>query len=520
MRRLIALIIVGMLTLSIAPALAQTEGGVDIVPIGTYETGLFDEGAQEIGAYDPVSQRLFVTNADADSVDILDISDPTTPTLITSITFEDYGDSVNSVDVYDSVVAVAVEAEDVDANGFVVFMDTDGTEIGAVEAGVLPDMVIFTPDGAYTLSANEGEPNDDYDIDPEGSVTIIDNATGEAVTVGFTDFNADGARADELPEDVRIFGPNATVAQDLEPEYIAVSPDSTTAYVSLQENNAIAVIDIANAEVVSIMALGFKDHSLPENALDAGNDDGIVNITTWQLLGMYQPDAIVAYEVDGNVYLVTANEGDTRDYDGYSEEGEIGESAIDEAFPNLDALLSEDAILGLGIVESTGDTDGDGDLDVLYVPGARSFSIWDAANGEQVYDSGTDFETITAELLPDDFNSTNDENDDFDGRSDNKGPEPEGVTLGVIGERTFAFIGLERIGGIMIYDVTNPTSPAYITYVNNRDFSGNAEDGTAGDLGPEGLIFISAEDSPNGSPLLVVTNEVSGTTTIYEIIGM
>ncbi len=505
--RFLAIIMIALVAL---PFSAQET--LTLTPLDTYQHGGFDEGAAEIAAYDAGSQRLFVTNAELATIDILDMSEPTNLTLFAQIDISELGSGVNSVATFDGLVAAAIQAEEVDTNGVVAFYDVDGNLLSTVEAGALPDMVTFTPDGSKVLAANEGEPNDDYTIDPLGSITIIDISAGvesaTAITVTFEGI--------EIPDNVRIYGPNATPAQDLEPEYIAISPDGTTAYISLQENNALAILDIESATITAIVGLGFKDHSLAGNELDAGKDDGVINITNWSVLGMYQPDGIATYEVDGNVYIVTANEGDTRDYDGYSEEGEIGESAIDEAFPDLATLSTETAILGLGIVESTGDTDGDGDLDVLYIPGARSFSIW-ASDGTLIWDSGAQFEEITAEALPDDFNSTNDENGDFDGRSDNKGPEPEGVTIGVIDGVTYAFIVLERIGGVMIYDITDPTAPTFVTYSNNRDFAGDAEAGTAGDLAPESSVFVSAMDSPTGTNLLIVTNEVSGTTTVFEI---
>ena len=148
---------------------------------------------------------------------------------------------------------------------------------------------------------------------------------------------------------------------------------------------------------------------------------------------------------------------------------------------------------------------------------ARVRSLSGSADGHLVFDSGSDFEQYTAELIPDDFNSTNDENNSFDNRSDDKGPEPEGVAIGHIGNRIYAFIGFERVGGIIVYDVTEPSQPTFVQYTNNRDFSGNAEQGTAGDLGPEGILFISAANSPTGTPLLVTGNEVSGTTTIFSV---
>lgn len=509
-KRLLLLVLMAVLTI-VAPLSAQDTLNLEL--LGRYTHGGFDEGASEIAAYDPASQTLFVTNAEFNTIDLLDMSDPANLTLISQIDISELGDGINSVAFHGGVLAAAIEADPAQEPGLVAFFTPEGELLSTVPTGALPDMVTFTPDGSKVITANEGEPNDDYTVDPLGGVTIIDISSGiqNATAISITFEGVD------VPEDVRVFGPGTTPAQDLEPEYVAVSPDSSTAYVTLQEANAVAIIDITNASVSAVVALGFKDHSLPGNELDAGNDDGVINITNWPVFGMYQPDAIAAYVVDGLVYLVTANEGDTRDYDGYSEEGEIGESEIDPDFPGLAELLTEEAILGLGIVESTGDTDGDGDLDVLYVPGARSFSIWSAADGSLVYDSGADFEMITAERLPDDFNSTNDENGDFDGRSDNKGPEPEGVTLGMINGSIYAFIVLERIGGVMIYDVSDPMAPVFAGYSTSRDFSGDAEAGTAGDLGPEASIFISAEVSPIGEPLLVVTHEISATTVVYAI---
>ena len=490
------------------PALAQD--GLTLAPLGTFSHGAFDEGASEIAAYDPETRLLFVVNGDSETIDILDLTDPANLTLRGQIDVTAVGASPNSVAVFGGLVAVAIEADPSQDPGAVAFYDVEGNLLNSVAVGALPDMLTFTPDGMKVLVANEGEPSDDYSIDPDGTISIVDLSAGvEAATVTTV-------APTVIPEDVRTFGPSAGTIADLEPEYIAVSPDGLAAYATLQENNVLAVIDLSTGTLESIVSFGYKDHSLPGNELDAGKDDGVINIASWPVFGMYQPDGIAAYEAGGQVYLVTANEGDTREYDGYSEEGELGESAVDEAFPGLADLLTEQAILGLEIVESTGDSDGDGDLDALYIPGARSFSIW-TPDGTQVYDSGADFERITAEAYPDDFNSTNDENGDFDGRSDNKGPEPEGLALGVIDGRTYAFIGLERIGGVMVYDITDPMAVSFVSYVNNRDFSGDAEAGTAGDLGPEGVLFIAASDSPTGSDLLVVSNEISGTTTVYQI---
>lgn len=925
---------------------------IELNPIGTYATGLFDEGAAEIPAYDPGSQRLFVVNAGGSQVDVFDLSDPTNPALIASIDTASFG-SPNSVAVKNGILAIAVENDDKQANGEV-WLFRAGAQLSnlvnpraRVEVGALPDMLAFSPDGQTILVANEGEPNDEYTVDPEGSVSVIDISQGlTAVTVQTADFSAFNDQADALREaGVKLkgdVGTDRTVAQDLEPEYVAFSPNGAKAWVTLQEANAVAVVDVATATVTDVKPLGFKDYSaeitgsletftfndlpslgatpagqelflggfsglfytgmaangnlqfvthtdrgpngepteagrpfllpdfnpeivrfelnqntgelliterigltqadgtpltglpninieggtgntpfndeipvdlsedpialdnfgadlegivvaedgsfwmvdeyrpaiyqfdatgkllerfVPEgtaaaagqpegtfgtealpsvlaqrrqnrgfeavaldgenqklyafvqsplrnpvgasntalnnwnnvrivefdlatetvtgeylyrldnpnlgtpgntrpdkigdavyigageflvaerdddaidsdplsniekwvyrfsldgatnilgqdglfdlgggvsksldqmtaeeltqvgvnpvgktlaadlaltgynavekveglawvdgslallndndfqvagitlngdgtftpdpnpepvilgllplqpNQLDASDRDDAINIQSWPVFGLFQPDAIGAYSFNGETFYVTANEGDARDYDGYSEVERIKDVILDPtAFPNAAELQSDEQIGRLFITTELGDPDGDGDFDQLYSYGGRSFSIWNSA-GNLVFDSGDAFEQITAQIYPDFFNASN-SNNTFDNRSDDKGPEPEGLVLGAINGRTYAFIGLERIGGVMVYDVSNPTSPNFIQYLNNRNFSAEVETAEAGDLGPEGLTFISSADSPNGVPLLVVANEISGTTTVYEI---
>lgn len=489
--------------------------------LGTHETGVFDEGAAEIVAHDPDSHKLFVVNGDSHTVDVLDGSDPFHPSRITQIDLSAYGKGANSVAVHNGIVAAAVEAEDAQANGKVVFFDTDGNLLKSVEAGALPDMLTFTPDGTKVLVANEGEPNEDYTNDPEGSVTIVDIADGvanaTAQNVGFADFNDDKEAL--MADGVRVFGPDATVAQDMEPEYIAVSDDSSKAWVCLQENNAMAVLDIGSASVNAIVPLGFKDHSQAGNGFDASNKDDGIHIRTWPVKGMYQPDGIASFSHGGKTYLVTANEGDARDYDGFSEEVRVEDLTLDpSAYPDAETLQAEAELGRLKTTMAMGDTDGDGDIDQIYAYGARSFSVWEAEGNSLslVFDSGDAFEQKLKEMNPEYFNSDNDENE-ADGRSDDKGPEPEGVTVAMIDGRPYAFIGLERMGGIMVYDLSNPAGPEFVEYKNNRDFSQDVDTAGAKDIGPEGLMVIPASDSPNGQPLLAVANEVSGTTTFYLI---
>ena len=519
-------LVLGLVTLpSAASAFSLTK-------IGTFSTGIFDDGAALHSAYDPDTQNLFVANGSSNQIDILSIADPSNPLLSDNIDLDPFG-NVTNVAYGNGLFAVAVENDTVTDPGSVLFFNPLGELVEQVTVGALPDSLVFTPDGSTVLVANEGEPSDDYSIDPEGSVSIIDTTTWSTTTAGFSAFN-DGTGIDE---DVRIFGPGATVAQDLEPEDITVSEDGQTAFVTLQENNALGILNLETNQFEQVVSLGFKDHSLPGNGLDASNRDDAINIQNWPVFGMYQPDELQAYSFADQTYIVTANEGDSRQYEFEDENGEE-QIALDEetsvrdvildpvAFPNAEELQESENLGRLEITNTLGDTDGDGDFDQLFSFGARSFSIWDDA-GNLVFDSGDDFEQITAELFPEFFNSNNDENN-FDNRSDNKGIEPEGVTLGSIGDRTFAFIGLERVGGVMTYDITDPYNTAFVDYTNNRNFSveltldeegdpdpTDAELAAVGDLAPEGLLFIDAGDSPTGESLLVVANEVSGTTTIY-----
>ena len=494
------------------------KSNIELKVLGSYAAGAYNQGASEIVAYDPRTLRLFTVNGATSKIDVLSLANPSAPTLLFSIELAAYGRQANSVDVRDGIVAAAVEANVKTDDGKVVFFDTDGNYLNAVTVGALPDMLTFTADGRKVLVANEGEPNNDYTVDPEGSVSIVDISGGAAnataKTAGFSAFNNAA-----LDSSIRIFGPKATVAQDLEPEYITVSPDSETAWVTLQENNAVGILDLQSGEFTKLVGLGFKNHNLAGNGLDASDRDNAVNIRNWQVFGMHQPDGIASFQVGNETFLITANEGDAREYTGtpgYLEEVRVRPLTLDPTiFPNAASLQIEANLGRLGVSRATGNFDGDGDYDALYAFGARSFSIW-TANVQQVYDSGDQIEQITAQAFPLFFNASN-SNNTRDDRSDNKGPEPEGVTVGKAYGRNYAFIGLERIGGILVYDLTNPRLPQFVQYINNRNFLAATNTRAAGDLGPEGLHFIDAEDSPTGTPLLIVANEVSGTTTVYQI---
>lgn len=527
---------------------------ISLLELGRTESQGFDASAAEIVTFDKDNQRIFTVNADSGAIDVFSASELTTPTLLNNIdikqiladeaivTDANLVGPANSIAVNSTYVAVAVEANPKTNNGWVVFLRlTDLSFASAVEVGALPDMLTFTPDGSKIVVANEGEPNDDYTIDPEGSVSVISLPEFSLTSISFTDFNSGGSRNSELPTDKMVIdGHNATVAQSVEPEYITLSKDGAEAYVALQENNAIAVIDMDTLTIDRIFGLGFKDYSIPGNELDAGDKDNGVNIKNWPVMGIYMPDTITNMTFNGKTYLLTANEGDSREdwlenvtdqatceSSGYFFEGggchdevRVKDFVSDAGLTLGTALVGIDNDENLGRLRASYHTTfskNGSTVDKVYAYGARSFSIWDAETGAQVFDSGSDFERITALRFGEDFNNNNDKHD-AESRSDDKGPEPEALAVGTINGHQYAFIGLERMGGIMVYDISNPFAPSYVQYINNRDFTVTPSDSTdAGDLGPESIQFISADDSPNNEPLIIVGNEVSGTTTIYQL---
>ncbi|MFC3688318.1 choice-of-anchor I family protein [Aquipuribacter hungaricus] len=501
------------------PAEAGRPGpAVGLEPLGTYAGGGFEESAAEIPAFDPGTDRVFVVNAQAGTVDVLDVSDPTTPTKVGELATP----GANSVAVAGGRVAVAEQAADVQAPGSVSFFDAATlARLSAVTVGSLPDMLTFTPDGRTLLVANEGEPSGygPGQTDPEGSVSVVDVRRGvptqaDVRTAGFGGFDAAALRA----AGVRLSGPGASVAQDLEPEYVTVDARSRTAWVSLQEANALAVVDVRTATVTDVLPLGTKDHSVPGAGLDPSDRDGGTMIGTWPVRGLYMPDAVASYQSRGRTFVVTANEGDARDYFGYGDEARVSSLVLSpDVFGGAAgvAALQAPAALGRLTASTTSPTDVQGRVTEIHAFGARSFSVRDA-EGRLVFDSGDQLEQVVAARLPEAANSDNSENGSADSRSDNKGPEPEGLAVGRVAGRTYAFVGLERVGGIAVYDITVPSRSTFVDYVSTRDFSGDLE-ANGSDSGPEGLVFVPATSSPTGAPLLVVGNEVSGTTTVFEV---
>ncbi|MFP2997127.1 choice-of-anchor I family protein [Spongiivirga sp. MCCC 1A20706] len=455
------------------------------------------EGAAEITAYDVINQKLFTVNVESNELSVFSIADIDNPIQLPSIDLSSYG-APNSVAIAKSIMAVAVEAPIKQDPGFVLLFSTKTqTLLNTFNVGALPDMVTFSPNGRYIVVANEGEPNDEYTIDPKGSISIINVYSGQVTDLTFDAFNSQEAILES--NGFRVFGPGADLATDVEPEYITISKDSKTAWVSLQENNGLARVNLQAKQIEAIYPLGYKDYSIIGNEIDASDKDDKKELLNWPLYGMYQPDAIEYVNINGAEYIITANEGDARDYDGFSEEERADDLILDATvFPDAAVLLMEENLGRIKVTTTLGDTDDDGDYDEIYNYGARSFSIW-SPDGSLLYDSGNDIALRTLDLTPDRFN-------DNDKRSDDKGAEPESVeVLNIKNKKWILFVGLERTDQTLVYDITDPLAPSFIEILSSP-----------GDEAPEGLLAISANQSPTGKALLVVSNEDSGTVTIYE----
>lgn len=486
--------------------------------IGSFDPSGNNNSSTEIVVHDKATQRLLTISSITDVFDIIDFSSPTTPSVIKTVNMAPYG-GITSIAVKNGIIAAASPNVNPQQNGSVVFFDINGNFLKQVTVGALPDMITFTPDGTKVVTANEGEPNDAYTVDPEGTISIIDISGGIAnlaqthvTTLNFNNF--DSQVASLTATGLRKVRTNNTLSQDLEPEYITINADSKKAWVTLQENNAIAEVDLTTKTITGIWGLGKKDMSLPGNGFDASDNNGEVLIANWPVKAYYIPDAVQNYKVGNTNYIVTANEGDEKDLPGYSERTTVGANnyMLDPAiFPNANLLKASHNLGRFRVSSATGNTDGDTDFEEIAALGARSFSIFNADTRQQVYDSGDQFERYIAANHPLIFNADNESNT-IKSRSRAKGPEPEGVALGTINGQTYAFITLERTGGVMVYNITDPSNPTFTDYKHSRSTSAYG-----GDNGPEGIIYIAPENTTTNKGYVIIANELSGTLSMYEV---
>ncbi|MBV8328706.1 choice-of-anchor I family protein [Chryseobacterium sp.] len=486
--------------------------------IGSFDPSGNNNSSTEIVVHDPSTQRLFTISSLTDVFDIIDFSIPTTPSVIRTVNMAAYG-GITSIAVKNGIIAAASPNANPQQNGSVVFFDINGNFLKQVTVGALPDMITFSPDGTKVLTANEGEPNDAYTIDPEGTISIIDISGGigaltqsNVTTLNFNSFDSQVAAL--TATGLRKVRTNNSLSQDLEPEYITISADSQKAWVTLQENNAIAEVDLITKAITGIWGLGKKDMSLPGNGFDASDNNGEILIANWPVKAYYIPDAVQNYKVGNTHYIVTANEGDEKDLPGYSERTTVGASTytLDPAiFPQSSILKASHNLGRFRVSTATGNTDADTDFEEIAALGARSFSIFNADTRQRVYDSGDQFERYIAAYHPLIFNADNESNT-IKSRSRAKGPEPEGVALGTISGQTYAFITLERTGGVMVYNITDPNHPVFTDYKHSRSTSAYG-----GDNGPEGIIYIAPENTTTNKGYVIIANEISGTLSMYEV---
>lgn len=484
-------------------------------------TANIDGGVAEIAAYNSDNKKAYVVNGQEASLNILPMKEDGSfdeekkeaVELMNLIDGFSGGDVTGvAVDTVNDRLAVAIQAEDYTANGQVAILDYDGKLLNHYEVGVQPDMVTFTKDGSKVLTANEGEPQKGYGadaVDPKGSVSVVELSEKKATTVGFGEYHS----AELAKEGVlfnKVEGTILSAENDLEPEYICVTDDGSKAYISLQEANAVAVLDMATLKISDIKSLGFQDYSKEENAvdLDRNSETAYTPKTYENTFGVRMPGGISIYQKGGKTYLLTANEGDGREC-GEKDTANYFTNETEKKLTATDGTETAKKVTMLDSSVTAGIEDGKN-----YLFGSRSFSVLDADTMEVIYDSANEFEKRTEGYLPDYFNCSND-SVEMDKRSNKKGPEPKAVAVGAVDGRTYAFIALERIGGVMVYDITDPAKAAFVNYINSRDFSSDS----SGDVSPKGLAFIPANDSATGLPMVLAACEVSGTVAAYSITG-
>jgi len=545
-------LVAGAVQTSSAAAETLAPNGSELKFVGRYMTGAGLGGA-EISAVDTASKRLFITNGAKNTIDIVDISNLKKPKLVKAVSFTGSGvTGIQSVAAKNGVVLVAAQMASKTAPGRIFVMDVNGKLraglADGIEVGALPDHVSISPNGKYAIVANEGEPTNycltngklPETTDPLGSISII-NLSSKTPTAQTIDFKSFAARKNAITyAGGRIFGPNATVEQDIEPEYASFSADSAYAYVTLQENNSIATVEVATGTIVNILGLGVKNHNVYNNGLDSSDRDNVINIEKRNIQGMYLPDAIATVDAGGSTYMVTANEGDAREYacllggtDATKLEAEdprfadVADTTVDSTFKGssvagrMKVTQFSPANVGGTIVTSATKVSN------AFSFGTRSFTVWknnltDGVFGaDLVFDSGDAIERIIAQERPRyfnaDWNTTNGFINAAESRSASKGPEPEGLAIGKAYGRTWMVLALERDSGLMLYDITNPVKPMFRQYLNTSIPGGDIILGTAGDVSPEGVLFLEADQSPTGKPMVVVSYELSGSVAFFEV---
>lgn len=502
------------------------------------------EGGAEIATFHSGSKRIFATNGAKNSIDIYDISEVSKPQKVGSVSLTSYGSDVTSVAAGKDVIAAAVSvSESYSAsgvptanNGKLVVFDPTGKVLSVIDVlGVLPDSVTFTPNGLTALVAIEGQPicakddpattakeNTDYSkaVDPVGGVTVVDLTNPSkpiAKFAGFSQFSS----AEMKRIGVSLSATVNSVAKDFEPEFVSAITDEV-AYVTIQEANALAKLNISSA-IFERVSRAFES-KMSVTARDTSDRDSGAGPRNYNnVVGDSQPDAIAGFRIGGGNYFVTANEGDAREYSCIDDDSRASSLKVDSRrFPDWKSLSSSAALGRAKVNPNNGDRDGDGDIDTIHLRGSNSMTMY--RDGIPLWDSGDLLDQIQisafgvaningSHSLSSDKTTINYSGQD---RSDDKGAEPEGVAVGMVGERRVAILGLERMSALVIFDITTPRAPIFQEWLQMLPAKSSPFK-DAKYWSPEGIVFVPADKSPSGKALIITSYELTGSLSIHEI---
>ena len=502
------------------------------------------EGSSEIATYHAGSKRIFATNGVKNTIDIFDISDVANPKKVGAVALSPYGNDVTSVAAGKDVVVAVVNVSDkfsatgvpTTTNGKIVVFDTDGKVLSSPDVlGVLPDSVTFAPNGTTALVAIEAQPvcakddpataakeETDYTkaSDPVGGVTVVDLTNPASPVLRFAGFNQFSV-ADMRAKGIAVSSVVNNVAKDFEPEFVT-AVDNNYAYVTIQEANAIGRLNIKSATFESVTR-AFESNLSIVSRDTSDRDAGAGPRTYKNVVGASQPDAIAGFTIGSGQYFVTANEGDAREYTCLNDDLRGSALKVDaRRFPDWKAL-SGSAALGRAKVNPTiGDKDGDGDIDTIHLRGSNSMTmyrnglvIWDSANLlDQIQTQAFGVANINgSHSLSSDKSTMNYVGQD---RSDDKGSEPEGVAVGMVGDRRIAILGLERMTALAIFDITVPGNPIFQEWLQMLPTKATPAKEVK-HFSPEGIVFVPADKSPSGKALIITSYELSGSLSIHQI---
>lgn len=524
------------------PAQAN-EATMKITEISSIASG-DGEGSAEIATYHAGSKRIFATNGVKNTIDIFDISDVANPKKVGSVALSPYGDDVTSVAAGKDVVVAVVNVSDkfsatgvpTTTNGKIVVFDTAGKVLSSPDVlGVLPDSVSFAPNGTTALVAIEAQPvcakddpataaKEDADYtkasDPVGGVTVVDLSNPASPVLKFAGFDQFTV-AEMRAKGIAVSSVVNDVAKDFEPEF-AAAVDNNYAYVTIQEANAIGKLNIQTATFESVTRAFESKVSLV--ARDTSDRDSGAGPRYYpNVVGASQPDAIAGFKIGSGSYFLTANEGDAREYTCLNDDLRASALKVDpRRFPDW-KTLSGSAALGRAKVNPTmGDKDGDGDIDTIHLRGSNSMTMY--RNGVAIWDSAELLDKIqTAAFGVANINGSHSLSADKatmnyvgQDRSDDKGAEPEGVAIGVVGNSRIAILGLERMTALAVFDITEPRRPVFIEWLQMLPTKATP----AKDVkywSPEGIVFVPADKSPSGKALIITSYELSGSLSIHQI---